>query len=112
MIFNEKLLSKGEAGGKEAAGLLWNAVAQDMSQRRPGLGMDFKIVTRIYANVKGLADACHRAGIIEYPSLFEDFARGLTGAKQLFDFIDVGTGKDRADDKISGNRLTDRLTIC
>ncbi|KAG8530314.1 uncharacterized protein KY384_004816 [Bacidia gigantensis] len=101
MIFNEQLMAKGEAGGKEAAGLLWNAVATDVNRRIPDLGIDYKIVTRIYANLKGLADVCHRAGMLDYPSLLEDFARGFTGSKQLFDFVDVGTGKDRADDKIS-----------
>ena len=34
--------------------------------------------------------------------MIEEFARGFTGSKQLFDFVDVGMGKDRADDKISG----------
>jgi hypothetical protein len=39
---------------------------------------------------------------LESPAYLNDFARGFTGSKQLFDFVDVGSGKDRADDKISG----------
>ena len=102
MIFDDKLLSRGEAGGREAAGLLWNAVTDHVHLEVPDLPSDYKIVTRIYANLKGLGDVCHRSGILENPTLIEDFARGFTGSKQLFDFVDVGMGKDRADDKISG----------
>jgi len=102
MIFEDYLIKKGESGGKEAAHLLWAAVRDYVQQKIPGISSDFKIVTRVYANVKGLGDVCHRAGILDSPSIMEDFMRGFTGSKQLFDFIDVGSGKDRADDKVSG----------
>ncbi|MCJ1339697.1 hypothetical protein MMC09_004987 [Bachmanniomyces sp. S44760] len=101
MIFEEYLLIQGEAGGKEAADKLWNCVKDYVHQKLPDLPSDFRIVTRIYANLKGLGDVCSRSGILSSPSQLEDFARGFTGTKQLFDFIDVGSGKDRADDKIS-----------
>ncbi len=61
-----------------------------------------KIIARIYANVKGLGDVLQKSGIIDRATLFEDFARGFNGSKLLFDFIDVGNGKDKADDKITG----------
>ena len=108
-IFDDNLIAKGEAGGKEAAGLLWNALTSDVHRRIPNLGSDYKVVARIYANLKGLGEACNRAGILEHPMLIEDFARGFTGSKQLFDFVDVGTGKDRADDKISGTVLINKV---
>lgn len=92
MIFDDRLVQNGEAGGREAAGLLWNAV-MDHSQTDTGLPSDIKIVTRIYANLKGLGDVCRRSGILSTPSMIEDFARGFTGSKQLFDFVDVGMGK-------------------
>lgn len=57
---------------------------------------------RVYANVRGLGDVLVRTGIIPDIAVFEDFARGFTRGKALFDFIDVGAGKDRADDKIIG----------
>lgn len=102
-IFNDKLLAKGEAGGKDAAAYLWSSVSQFVHERIPDLATDYKIVTRVYANLKGLGDVCQRAGLVETPAVINDFARGFTGSKQLFDFVDVGVGKDRADDKISGN---------
>ena len=92
MIFDDRLVQNGEAGGREAAGLLWNAVML-YSQPDEELPSDFKIVTRVYANLKGLGDVCTRSGITSTPSMIEDFARGFTGSKQLFDFVDVGVGK-------------------
>jgi hypothetical protein len=56
----------------------------------------------MYANVRGLGDVLARKGIVEDVGVFEDFVRGFTRAKVHFDFIDVGSGKDRADEKIIG----------
>lgn len=100
MIFDDRLLQNGETGGREAAGLLWNEVMAHFHAGK-GLPSDVKVVTRMYANLKGLGDVCKKSGIISTPSTIEDFARGFTGSKQLFDFVDVGVGKDRADEKIS-----------
>ena len=92
MIFEDRLVQNGEAGGREAAGLLWNAV-MDHFQSDTSLPSDIKIVTRVYANLKGLGDICKRSGILITSSTMEDFGRGFTGSKQLFDFVDVGVGK-------------------
>ena len=73
-----------------------------MHQKLTTIPSDYRIVTRIYANLKGLGNACHNSGLIDWPDSMADFARGFTGSKQLFDFIDVGMDKDRADDKLSG----------
>ncbi|KAL9606951.1 MAG: hypothetical protein Q9167_008085 [Letrouitia subvulpina] len=102
MIFEDQMIQKGELGGKDAANKLWNAIRDNVHQTMPSLSAEYKIVTRIYANLKGLAMTSYHAGIVEKPTVMEDFARGFTGSKQLFDFVDVGSGKDRADDKIIG----------
>ena len=102
MIFEDALIEKGEAGGRDAANLLWGAVREYVHETMPDINPDYKIVARVYANLKGLANTCYQAGILHSPVLLEEFARGFTGSKQLFDFIDVGSGKDRADEKISG----------
>ena len=102
MIFEDNLIKQGEIGGKEAAGALSSSVRDYVQRAVPGLSSDYKILTRIYANFKGLGDVCHKAGILTKPSTIEEFARGFTGSKHLFDFVDVGMGKDRADEKISG----------
>lgn len=114
MIFNDELLQQGEKGGKEAANQLWSSINDFVHGALPQLSAP-KILVRIYANVRGLADVLHKSGIIDRASLFEDFVRGLTGSKLLFDFIDVGTGKDKADDKITGQspfRGSQSLGLC
>ena len=58
-------------------------------------------MTRIYANIKGLGEACYKAGAIDRAGLMDDFVRGFNGSKLCFDFVDCGYGKDRADDKIT-----------
>ncbi len=102
MIFEDNLLRRGELGGKEAAAGLWNGIKDHVHDGLPDLPSDCRIVTRIYANMKGLSEVCWRAGLVEKASSIEEFYRGFTGSKILFDFIDVGPGKDRADEKING----------
>lgn len=56
----------------------------------------------MYADVRGHADVLVRLGTIEALEDFDEFVRGFNRAKTMFDFIDVGAGKDRADEKITG----------
>lgn len=101
MVFQDSFLQQGEQGGKDGANQLWAAIRDYASRNLPNIPSP-KIIARVYANVKGLADACYKAGLIERPGLIEEFARGFNGSRLLFDFVDVGSGKDRADDKIAG----------
>jgi len=101
MIFQDSFLQQGEQGGKDAANQLWASLREYVTRNFPSINSP-KIITRIYANVKGLAEACYKAGIVDRPQLVEDFVRGFNGSRLLFDFVDVGSGKDRADDKIAG----------
>ncbi|WEW60260.1 hypothetical protein PRK78_005745 [Emydomyces testavorans] len=110
MVFQDTFLQQGEQGGKDAANQLWATIREYSSRNFPNLQSP-KIVTRIYANVKGLAEACFKAGIVERPSLVEDFVRGFNGGRLLFDFVDVGGGKDRADDKIADRELLGRISL-
>lgn len=105
MVFQDSFLKHGEQGGKDAANQLWAAVRDYASRNLPNIPSP-KIIARVYANTKGLAETCYKSGIIERAGLFDDFARGFNGSRLLFDFVDVGSGKDRADDKISGKRPT------
>ncbi|KAL9003254.1 MAG: hypothetical protein Q9188_003869 [Gyalolechia gomerana] len=101
MIFEDDMIRKGETGGKEAAARLWNEIKDYVHEKLPDVPSECRIVTRIYANLKGLADVCYKSGIVERANLLEEFYRGFTGSKILFDFVDVGPGKDRADEKIT-----------
>ncbi|KAK2740130.1 hypothetical protein FQN57_006245 [Myotisia sp. PD_48] len=100
MIFQDALIRNGEQGGKDAANQLWLSLRDYATRNFPNVQSP-KIITRIYANVRGLADVCVKTGIIDHPSIFEDFARGFNGSGLLFDFVDVGSGNSRTDDKIA-----------
>ncbi|KAL9113096.1 MAG: hypothetical protein Q9227_002708 [Pyrenula ochraceoflavens] len=100
MIFEDKFLQNGEQGGKDAAHQLDAAIRGHIMGAFPHI-KGAKIMTRVYANVKGLAEACFRSGITDNPAVVQEFVRGFNESKALFDFIDVGVGKDRADGKIT-----------
>lgn len=102
MIFTNEFLKKGHSGGKEAAAALYHALTAYIERETIDIPTTSRVLCRIYANVKGLGETLVRAGIIEETSVFEEFVRGFTNGRTLFDFVDVGPGKDRADDKIIG----------
>ncbi|CAO2655243.1 Nn.00g103070.m01.CDS01 [Neocucurbitaria sp. VM-36] len=99
MIFLDEFLREGEQGGRRAAAQL-SAAIQNYIETEADIPLGARIVCRIYANVRGLGDVLVRTGAIEEIGQFQDFVRGFTRGKTLFDFIDVGGGKDRADEKI------------
>ncbi|KAI9890944.1 MAG: hypothetical protein M1814_003445 [Vezdaea aestivalis] len=101
MLFTDDFLKFGEQGGREAAKKIHNIAQDYIALELPKLS-NYRIIARVYANLKGLADALYRAGVIEHQQKMIEFARGFTSSKPLFDFIDVGTGKDRADSKMTG----------
>ncbi|KAF2646060.1 hypothetical protein P280DRAFT_512267 [Massarina eburnea CBS 473.64] len=101
MIFRDEYIRQGEAGGFQAAVHLQKEIEHHIQHEAMDVPVNSRIICRVYANVGGLASTLVRANIISEISLFEDFVRGFTRAKTLFDFVDVGSGKDRADDKIS-----------
>ncbi|KAF7187199.1 hypothetical protein HII31_11454 [Pseudocercospora fuligena] len=102
MIFNTDLLRLGEDGGKKAARQLKLAAAKYLASLE-GMPKELRIAARLYTNVSGLAQTCVRAGLVSSVTIVEDFFRGFTYGDDLFDFIDVGYGKDRADGKIIAN---------
>lgn len=110
MIFNTEFLQMGLAGGKQAAAALYSTIVAYIERETMTIPPASRVLCRIYANVKGLAEVLVRAGITKDAAQFEEFVRGFTNGRTFFDFIDVGPGKDRADDKIIG-KLDFRLPI-
>ncbi|KAL8978911.1 MAG: hypothetical protein Q9205_005626 [Flavoplaca limonia] len=100
-MFRAQFLNKNEEGGREAADELLHQIKTHLKS----LNMDTSstdIVVRAYASFGGLARACViKAGMKEIAS-FGRFANGFNGRRALFDFADVGFGKERADHKIKG----------
>ena len=60
------------------------------------------VMVRAYANLKGLAQACVQSRKMRHSADLNLFAVGFTKRQALFDIVDVGAGKERADNKIRG----------
>ncbi|KAB8343219.1 hypothetical protein FH972_022809 [Carpinus fangiana] len=100
MLFDDNLVAKGESGGKEAAERLHSSVQQYLSEEISRVPKDCRIIARVYSNTKGLAETYYHAALVDTPSKFEDFSRAFTTQHTLFDWIDVGSGRDQKDVKI------------
>lgn len=109
--FADDFIRHGEAGGRHAASQLHAAVEQFLRDHAKQIPMYSRIVCRVYANVKGLGEVLVRKGLVEEVGAFEDFVRGFSRGKILFDFVDVGAGKDRADEKIIGEYNSPSLLL-
>jgi hypothetical protein len=60
------------------------------------------VVVRAFANLEGLASTLVRDGRIKDLSQLRAFFTGFSSRLAFFDFVDVGAGKERTDNKIRG----------
>ncbi|KAL8834983.1 MAG: hypothetical protein Q9170_003504 [Blastenia crenularia] len=97
--FRDVFLNKNEEGGRYAADELRVRIQQYMKE----FGLDANstdVVVRAYANLRGLGKACFTNGLTKASADLCLFANGFNGRQPLFDFVDVGSGKERADHKV------------
>lgn len=96
--FKEAFTAQGIDGGKKAAYALRAAILEQCGSHAG----EIEVVAKVYANLAGLCKAMRRDGSLASESDLKDFSLGFTQAKASFDFVDVGHGKERADNKIKG----------
>jgi hypothetical protein len=96
--FKEAFTSQGIDGGKKAAYALRAAILEQCGTHAG----EIEVIANVYANLAGLCKAMRRDGSLAHESDLKDFSLGFTQAKASFDFVDVGHGKERADNKIKG----------
>jgi hypothetical protein len=60
------------------------------------------VMVKAYANLSGLAQACVRDGKLNSVGDMTQFWIGFTRRYPLVDFVDVGSGKEEADNKLRG----------
>ncbi|KAL8724507.1 MAG: hypothetical protein Q9166_007908 [cf. Caloplaca sp. 2 TL-2023] len=97
-LFNDNLISQGATGGGEAATRLLDNIKRYIQQYEGA--MNWKIIVRVYANLEGLLKKYTYIDFIEEKRALRQFVAGFTQSQPLFDFVDAGEGKERADHKI------------
>jgi hypothetical protein len=99
--FHEKFLARGERGGQEAAEELMLKVRKYLNQFVKN-AETVAVMVKAYANLTGLAQACVKNGKLKAGISLNPFVVGFNRRYPLFDFVDVGAGKEEADNKIRG----------
>lgn len=87
-------MSTGNAGGSKAAHRLYK-MAKKILPRDSS-----ELVIRVFANVGGLSRALKRSGAVPDLGTVREFTIGFTQAHNHTNFIDVGHGKEGADEKL------------
>ncbi|KAL8892763.1 MAG: hypothetical protein Q9215_000355 [Flavoplaca cf. flavocitrina] len=98
-IFRDDFLDKNEVGGR----LVADELLAQVNHYIKGLNLDVEstdVVVRAYANLRGLGKACVKNNSMKSTADLGLVANGFTSRYPLFDFVDVGLGKERADHKI------------
>jgi hypothetical protein len=99
--FENYLYAQGKDGGAEAASQLLAELKDQLKQMYPEAHVsNWNIVVNVVLNMQGLGQKLHACGIINNPNELSAFGRAFGLAHPLFNFIDVGSGKERADHKI------------
>ena len=98
--FPDSLILQGFEGGQQAA-LRLESQTQGYLKDVHGINQ-VKIIVRIFISFDGLASVYQGLGIIRDINQFRQFMIGFVQYQGLFDVIDVGKGKERADHKMRG----------
>ncbi|KAK5661101.1 hypothetical protein OQA88_10991 [Cercophora sp. LCS_1] len=102
-LFGDRYYLNDPAGGGQRAAIdLRAAIRQHLQSVGGGLA-GLPVVAKAFASGDGLAHLLTKAGLAkpaESPDVVSFFSRGFSQADDLFDFVLVGKGKDRADHKL------------
>ncbi|KAK3944539.1 hypothetical protein QBC46DRAFT_337578 [Diplogelasinospora grovesii] len=96
LLFQDAFIRQGLEGGKKAAYALRSAILKECGEHAAGV----EVIARVYTHLGGLSRAMRLDGCIDHESDLKNFSLGFTQAKASFDWVDVGQGKERADNKI------------
>jgi hypothetical protein len=99
--FQDCYIKAGAAGASEAAHKLLVSIKNHVQGL--GIGNELPICVNIYANLGGLSGKLTYMGLIGNPSDMHTFVRAFNTSQPLFNFVDVGSGKEKADHKLRGS---------
>lgn len=108
-VFQDGLYQAGSDGGADAAQQLYQEIKRHVANTYPHENTSaWAIVVNIFCNVEGLVAKLRAVGILKHVHEFNQFVRAFGLNQPLFNVIDVGSGKERADYKL---RETFRLFL-
>ncbi|KAK3358039.1 hypothetical protein B0T25DRAFT_449759 [Lasiosphaeria hispida] len=99
-VFHESLIAEGEEGGKAAAHELNQQLKTQMYENYNMSNID--IMVQVVLSVEGLTKALHASNTLRTfdSTILARFARGFCRAQPFFTVVDVGYGKEQADNKV------------
>ena len=98
--FSDDYITRGADGGQSAARELQKDVQTQLNAR--GVDENVSVVVRAFANTEAVSKVLGESGIHDPKIKMARFVQGFNRVK-FCDFVSVGSGKDRADEKIKGN---------
>ena len=104
-------LSEGSRGGEEVADALHAQVVAAVKERL-GFVTKCDVLVEAYANMDGLGRAMVKKGNLRSVDELREFWIGFVYRQRLFNFVDVGFGKERADHKVRGKKLRSLHATC
>lgn len=102
--FRDSFIKRGVKGGEDAADALLPELRSYL-QTVISEPIGVTILVRAFANVVGLCATRDRDGKLRDAGQLRAFAAGFSRRQALFDFVDVGAGKERADLKVEGKSM-------
>ena len=104
--FQDYLYAMGKDGGSDAAHQLHGEIKNHLKSTYPDASVDdWNVVVQVVLNLQGLATKLQACGIVTNPNEVFAFGRAFSLAQPLFNFIDVGIGKERAVSHVGGRKL-------
>ena len=95
-------MQQGEEGGRSAAKALETGMRSYLAKNIPSV-TEPRLLTKIFLNVKSFGELCARSGTISETAAIHDFIRGFNETMSLSEIVDIGSGKNKAYDKIQGS---------
>nr|POF14087.1 hypothetical protein CFP56_03111 [Quercus suber] len=101
-LFDHSLLRSGVDSGERAAVILSEALFGWSQSHIDNFPRNAKVMIRVYADLNALAETCSAAGLPIAAEHLQDFFQGFMRGDDLFDFVDTGSSKDAALQKLAG----------
>ena len=93
--------NEGASGGERTADELFTQILENIKDTLKNVGK-CDIIVEAYGNVEGLGQTMVKRGTMRSIDELRRFWTGFVSRKRFFNFVDVGHGKEKADQKIRG----------